>query len=80
MLVVEDNQVNQLVATGLLENAGYAVDVVADGVEAVDAPVGDHGYAAVLMDCRMPRLDGFDATREIRAARARRAPGCRSSR
>ena len=67
VLVVEDNQVNQLVATGLLESAGYAADVVADGVEAVAALSGSHPYAAVLMDCRMPRLDGFDATREIRA-------------
>ena len=67
VLVVEDNHVNQMVATGLLETAGYAVDVVADGIEAVDALAGRHGYAAVLMDCRMPRLDGFDATRAIRA-------------
>jgi len=67
VLVVEDNQVNQLVATGLLESAGYSADVVADGVEAVAALSGPHPYAAVLMDCRMPRLDGFDATREIRA-------------
>jgi two-component system sensor histidine kinase/response regulator len=67
ILVVEDNQVNQMVATGLLETAGYAADVVADGIQAVDALTGPHGYAAVLMDCRMPRLDGFDATRAIRA-------------
>ena len=67
VLVVEDNHVNQMVATGLLESAGYAADVVADGIGAVDALAGDHGYAAVLMDCRMPRLDGFDATRAIRA-------------
>ena len=66
VLVVEDNPVNQLVATGLLESAGYAVDIAADGVEAVDRLSGDHGYAAVLMDCRMPRLDGFDATRAVR--------------
>jgi CheY-like chemotaxis protein len=67
VLVVEDNPVNQLVATGLLESAGYAVDIASDGVEAVDSLRGEHGYAAVLMDCRMPRLDGFDATRAIRA-------------
>jgi CheY-like chemotaxis protein len=67
VLVVEDNEVNQMVATGLLEARGFAVDVVNDGVEAVAALTGDHGYAAVLMDCRMPRLDGYDATREIRA-------------
>jgi PAS domain S-box-containing protein len=67
VLVVEDNEVNQMVATGLLEARGFTVDVVNDGVEAVAALTGDHGYAAVLMDCRMPRLDGYDATREIRA-------------
>jgi CheY-like chemotaxis protein len=58
--------VNQLVAVGLLENAGYVTDVVEDGVDAVNALRPGHDYAAVLMDCRMPRLDGFDATRVIR--------------
>ncbi|QZY28838.1 PAS domain S-box protein [Nocardioides coralli] len=67
VLVVEDNQVNQLVAVGLLENAGFEADVAEDGVEAVAALHDGHQYAAVLMDCRMPRMDGFAATREIRA-------------
>ncbi len=67
VLVVEDNQVNQMVAVGLLESAGYVPDVVGDGQEAVLAVVPGHEYVAVLMDCRMPRLDGFDATRAIRA-------------
>jgi signal transduction histidine kinase/CheY-like chemotaxis protein len=67
VLVVEDNQVNQMVATGLLENAGYLADVAEDGREAVAALAGEHGYAAVLMDIRMPRMDGFNATRAIRA-------------
>jgi two-component system sensor histidine kinase/response regulator len=67
ILVVEDNQVNQMVAVGLLESAGYAADVAEDGLEAVAAMAGEHGYAAVLMDCRMPRMDGFTATRAIRA-------------
>ncbi len=77
ILVVEDNQVNQMVAVGLLENAGYAADVAADGLEAVAALVGDHGYAAVLMDCRMPRMDGFTATRAIRAQERLERPGGR---
>ena len=68
ILVVEDNEVNQMVAVGLLENVGYAADVAADGVEAVAALAGDHGYAAVLMDIRMPRMDGFAATRQVRAS------------
>ncbi|MFC4784388.1 response regulator [Nocardioides sp. MAHUQ-72] len=67
VLVVEDNQVNQLVATGLLENLGCEVEVASDGAEAVDRLAADHDFAAVLMDCRMPRLDGFDATRAVRA-------------
>jgi two-component system sensor histidine kinase/response regulator len=66
VLVVEDNQVNQLVATGMLENLGCTVDLAADGIEAVELLTRPHDYAAVLMDCRMPRLDGFDATREVR--------------
>ena len=76
VLVVEDNQVNQLVATGILENLGCATDIAPDGAEAVELLAGDHGYAAVLMDCRMPRLDGFDATRAVRAQESdgRRVP------
>ena len=66
ILVVEDNHVNQMVAVGLLESAGYAADVVGDGEQAVRALSPGHDYAAVLMDCRMPRLDGFGATRAIR--------------
>ncbi|MEP9363416.1 response regulator [Nocardioides sp. CN2-186] len=66
VLVVEDNPVNQIVATGLLESLGCTADVVVDGIEAVERLTGAHGYDVVLMDCRMPRLDGFDATRQVR--------------
>jgi len=66
VLVVEDNEVNLLVASGLLESLGCSVDVACDGVEAVRLLGRPHEYAAVLMDCRMPRLDGYDATREVR--------------
>jgi two-component system sensor histidine kinase/response regulator len=68
VLVVEDNQVNQMVATGLLESLGYHCEVAQDGIEAVEMLTHPHGYAAVLMDCRMPRLDGYDATRRVRQA------------
>jgi PAS domain S-box-containing protein len=67
VLVVEDNLVNQMVATGLLENLGCAVDLADDGVAAVERLTRPHEYAVVFMDCRMPRLDGFDATRQVRA-------------
>ncbi|MDQ0679607.1 two-component system sensor histidine kinase/response regulator [Arthrobacter pascens] len=66
VLVVEDNEVNQLVARATVTKLGYAVDVVADGSEAVSATTTTQ-YAAILMDCHMPVMDGFDATRVIRS-------------
>ncbi len=75
VLVVEDNAVNQLVATGLLENLGCTVTAVGNGADAVDALREGHQVDVVLMDCRMPRMDGFDATRAIRAReRGERVP------
>ncbi|WP_121256001.1 hybrid sensor histidine kinase/response regulator [Nocardioides ferulae] len=70
VLVVEDNEVNQLVASGLLQTLGYAAVVARDGLVALDLLGPGHGFAAVLMDCRMPRLDGFEATRRLRAREA----------
>ena len=70
LLVAEDNQINQLVARVMLERMGYAVDVASDGLEAVGM-WGSGDYGAVLMDCQMPQLDGYDATRRIRAVEAR---------
>jgi signal transduction histidine kinase/CheY-like chemotaxis protein/HPt (histidine-containing phosphotransfer) domain-containing protein len=65
ILVVEDNEVNQLVARATVSRLGYTVDVVSNGVEAL-AATGGARYAAVLMDCHMPVMDGFEATRQIR--------------
>jgi two-component system sensor histidine kinase/response regulator len=65
LLVAEDNVVNQLVAVRLLEKRGYRVDVAADGREAVEMHERTH-YDAIFMDCQMPELDGYEATRAIR--------------
>jgi len=65
LLLVEDNEINQMVALGLLNELGYAVDVAPDGLKALDL-VARHTYDAVLMDCQMPNMDGYEATGEIR--------------
>jgi two-component system sensor histidine kinase/response regulator len=69
VLVVEDGEINQLVATGILEHLGYTVDVADDGIQALDAHARA-SYDAVLMDVHMPRLDGYQATAEIRRREA----------
>ena len=65
VLLVEDNRVNQLVGVRLLERRGFGVEVVDNGAAAVEA-VQKNQYALVLMDCQMPVLDGYEATRRIR--------------
>jgi signal transduction histidine kinase/CheY-like chemotaxis protein/HPt (histidine-containing phosphotransfer) domain-containing protein len=66
VLVVEDNPVNQLVATGLLEALGYTTDTAEDGLAAIEA-ARQGGFDAILMDVQMPHMDGYTATRHIRA-------------
>jgi signal transduction histidine kinase/ActR/RegA family two-component response regulator len=66
ILVVDDNAVNRHVVVRMLGNTGVDIDVACDGLEAVAACRSRH-YGLVLMDCQMPEMDGFDATRTIRA-------------
>jgi CheY-like chemotaxis protein len=65
VLVAEDNHINQVVVVAMLKKLGYVVAVAQNGREAVEMCSHDQ-FAAVLMDCQMPQLDGYDATREIR--------------
>jgi CheY-like chemotaxis protein/HPt (histidine-containing phosphotransfer) domain-containing protein len=67
VLVVEDNPVNQLVAVGLLEALGYATETADDGAAALEV-LSKGDFDLVLMDVQMPRMDGYAATRAIRAA------------
>jgi two-component system, sensor histidine kinase and response regulator len=69
VLVVEDNVLNQVVAVGMLNRLGCDADVVDNGRDAVAAATRG-GYGVVLMDCRLPGLDGYQATAEIRRREA----------
>ena len=75
ILLVEDNLINQQVALGILQIQGYNVTVAANGREALDAHA-QSDFDLILMDCHMPEMDGFEATREIRL-RERSSPGRR---
>lgn len=69
LLLVEDNVVNQMVVADMLDMLGYTVDIANNGRKAVQA-VAEKQYGAVLMDCNIPEVDGYEATKMIRQMEA----------
>ena len=73
LLLAEDNKINQMVVKGLLKRLGLTVDFASNGMEAMraleNAPP-DRPYALVFMDCLMPEMDGYEASRQIREGKA----------
>ncbi|MBL8380156.1 MAG: response regulator [Burkholderiales bacterium] len=65
VLLVEDDEINRFVATSVLIDLGYWVDGAENGTEAVRL-AAERRYDAILMDCDLPEIDGFEATRRIR--------------
>jgi CheY-like chemotaxis protein len=67
VLLVEDNHINQKVASLMLKKAGYQLEIADNGKIAVDKYKNDSSFSVILMDCMMPVMDGFEATKKIRA-------------
>jgi len=67
ILLVEDNRINQAVVNGMLEAWGLQAEIANNGLEALDALKSTNTYDIVLMDCQMPKMDGYQTTKEIRS-------------
>lgn len=67
ILLVEDNPTNRQVGRAMLSQLGYSADMASNGVEALEALSRDYSYSLIFMDCQMPLMDGFEATKKIRA-------------
>ena len=67
-MLVEDNELNREIAEEMLKNAGFIVDSVNDGIDAVERmkDLDENAYDLILMDIQMPKMDGYTATKEIR--------------
>jgi CheY-like chemotaxis protein len=67
ILVAEDNQINQIIITKMLEHFGLRGDIAGNGKEVMEA-VHSQSYDMILMDCHMPEMDGYEATAQIRSS------------
>jgi CheY-like chemotaxis protein len=74
LLLVEDNPINQMVATEILNNTGIRVDIATNGVEAIEMLCEKNSYDGILMDVQMPEMDGKEATQNLRKLGHTRVP------